>query len=70
MQSDDKLDDPILGVEAIGRAAKVFTDKAGRIDTRAVYYALERGHLDASKFGKRWVSTARRIRNSFAAVTG
>ena len=69
MLSDDKLDEPLLGVVAIGREAKMFTDKKGTVDTRAVYYALEKKYLDADKFGRRWISTRRRIRQAFVGAS-
>jgi hypothetical protein len=64
MLNDRKLDDPLLGVRAIGREAKIFTEN-GRVDVRKTYYALEKGYIDATKFGRRWISTPRRIRSAY-----
>jgi len=58
------LDDPLIGVRAIGRAAKIF-DKDGKVDMRAVYYALEHRRLDADKFGRKWITTLRRLRKAW-----
>jgi hypothetical protein len=48
----DDIDTPIYGVDAIARAT-------GRTKSQT-YYALEKGHLPASKLGKIWFSTPRR----------
>jgi hypothetical protein len=64
MLSDEKLDDPIRGAFAIGRAAKIL-DSKGRVDVRKTYYALEARNLDASKFGRMWITTLRRIRAGY-----
>lgn len=61
---DEKLDQPLYGAEAIGRAAHLFND-VGEVDTRKTYHALEKGYLDADKFGRQWVTTLRRIRRAF-----
>jgi hypothetical protein len=51
------LDAPLWGAKAFGPIVK--------LDERAIYYALERGFLDADKFGDgRWVSTKRRLLKS------
>jgi hypothetical protein len=62
------LDMPRWGAEAIGRDAGLVNDD-GTVNLRAVYYALEQGHLPATKVGKRWVSTRRRIYSVFAGET-
>lgn len=49
----DPLDRPVYGAANIGRVV-------GLSRTRA-YLALEKGYLDASKFGRLWVSTPRRL---------
>ena len=64
-QIDDHLDRPIYGAEPIGREANLLKDD-GSVDLRKVYHALERGYLDADKFGRLWASTPRRIRRTFA----
>jgi len=61
---DEKLDKPLYGAEPIGRAAHLLDDH-GKVDIRKTYYALERGYIDADKFGRVWVSTPRRIRRAF-----
>ena len=64
MLPEDKLDTPLYGAEAIGRAAHLLNED-GDVDTRNTYYVLERGYIDADKFGRQWVSTPRRIRRAF-----
>lgn len=61
--TDAELDRPLLGAHAIGRAAHLFTRK-GRVDIRKTFYALEKGYIDADKFGRRWVTTLR-IRSAY-----
>jgi hypothetical protein len=56
------LDALIWGAQAIGRAANV-VDRRGKVDERAVYYKLERGHIPGKKAGNIWVSTLRKIRS-------
>lgn len=51
------LDKPIWGVEAIAAAAN--------LTPRQTYHALERGYLPASKAGRKWVTTPRRLRTLF-----
>jgi hypothetical protein len=51
------LDRPIWGVEAIAAAAN--------LTLRQTYHALERGYLPASKAGRKWVTTPRRLRALF-----
>jgi len=57
-QEKDDLDRPIWGVKAIAIAAN--------LTTRQTYHALEKGHLPASKAGRKWVTTPRRLRAVFA----
>jgi len=64
MLPEDKLDTPLYGAEAIGRAAHLLNED-GDVDTRKTYYVLEKGYIDADKFGRQWVSTPRRIRRDF-----
>jgi hypothetical protein len=62
MQSEieDKNPDDILwGAEEIGREVD--------LDTRAAFYALERGYLPASKIGRKWVTTRGRLLKKFSA---
>jgi hypothetical protein len=60
----ENLDQPLYGAESIGRAAHLFDD-AGNVDVKRAYYVLERGYIDASKIGRQWVTTMRRIRRAF-----
>jgi hypothetical protein len=64
MHIDDETA-PIWGAEAIGRAAGVF-DKNDNVDVRKAFYLLEEGFLPATKVGRRWTSTRRRLRRFFA----
>jgi hypothetical protein len=64
MLSEEKLDAPIRGAAAIAEAARIHDEK-GRPDARKAYYALECGHIDASKFGRKWITTLRRIRAGY-----
>ena len=36
--------------------------------TAQLYYHLQRGHIDADKFGETWVSTRTRLRQQFAGA--
>jgi len=36
-------------------------NEKGELDERRAYYALESGYLDASKLGRQWSSTRRRL---------
>ena len=56
-QTKDELDRPIWGVEAIAAAAN--------LTPRQTYHALERGYLPASKAGRKWFTTRRRLRTLF-----
>jgi hypothetical protein len=73
--ADKDLDSFRYGAEAIGREAEIFKrdkktgqivlDENGRpvVDVRKTHYGLEKGYIDADKFGPRiWRSTPRRIR--------
>jgi hypothetical protein len=51
----------------IGRAANI-VDRKGKVDVRRTYYALERGHIPATKFGRKWVSTLRQIRAAYVVA--
>jgi hypothetical protein len=66
MISDKDLDSFIYGAEPIGLEANLVKDD-GSVDLRATYHALERGYIDADKFGRKWRSTPRRIRSSGTA---
>jgi hypothetical protein len=53
LEAVDELDRWVYGAESIG----IVVD----LDPRETYYALEKGLLDADKFGKKWRSTKRRL---------
>jgi hypothetical protein len=53
----EDLDRPIWGVKAIAVAAN--------LTTRQAYHALENGYLPASKAGRKWVTTRRRLGSLF-----
>jgi len=55
---EDDLDRPIWGAEAIGKAAN--------LKPRQAYHALEKGYLPASKAGRKWFTTNRRLRARFS----
>jgi hypothetical protein len=55
---NDDLDAPIYTAERIGREARLFHPD-GRVNIQATYDALEKGYLDGSKFGKKWVTADR-----------
>jgi hypothetical protein len=57
-KTKEDLDRPIWGVKAIAIAAN--------LTTRQTYHALEKGYLPASKAGRKWVTTPRRIRSAFS----
>jgi hypothetical protein len=57
------LDRPLYGAEEIGREAGI-VDENGNVDLDKVYYYLANGYLSASKFGRQWLSTPRRIRSA------
>ncbi len=53
LEAVDELDRWIYGAKNIG----IVVD----LDERETYHALERGYLDADKFGRKWRSTKRRL---------
>jgi hypothetical protein len=59
--TDDRL---LNGAKAIGREAG-FVDADGNVDMNRTYYALEQGYIPASKRGKIWISTSRRVRSIY-----
>jgi hypothetical protein len=61
--SDTDLDKPLFGAEEIGREAGI-VDENGEVDLDRVYYYLAMGYLPASKFGRQWLSTPRRVRSA------
>jgi hypothetical protein len=65
LPTEQDLDAPIWGAEAIGREARVFTE-SGEVDVRKAYHCLEAGYWPATKVGIQWTSTKRRLRRFFA----
>jgi hypothetical protein len=53
------LDKPIFGAQAF------IAWLPGR-NLKQIYYGLERGLIDADKYGDKWVSTPRRLLTQFA----
>jgi hypothetical protein len=60
MSASEDLDRPLWGVKAIATAAN--------LSTRQTYHALERGYLPASKAGRKWFTTPRRLQAKFAGA--
>jgi hypothetical protein len=63
--TQENLDAPLWGAEAIGREANV-VDEDNNVDLRKTFYLLENGLLPGTKVGRQWTSTKRRIRRVFA----
>ena len=63
--SVEDLDRVLWGAANIAAEANLFTED-GRPDERKAFYLLERGHLPATKVGRQWVTTPRRLRQLFA----
>ncbi len=59
---DDHLDRPLYGAADIALAAGVVNEH-GEPNLRRTFYLLERGYLAASKVGRIWTSTPRRLRS-------
>jgi hypothetical protein len=57
----EDLDKPLWGAAAIGA-------EIGKTESQT-FHLLEAGHLPASKVGRQWASTKRRLRGLFAGVT-
>jgi hypothetical protein len=60
MPLDSDLDAPLYGAGPIAEALNLRKDD-GTPDVRKAYHALERGYVDADKFGRIWTSTKRRL---------
>jgi hypothetical protein len=70
----ENLDRVLQGVEEIGREAATLhasflKDDGKTLDTGKIYYALSKGYLAGSKFGRLWLSTPRKIRQSLGVGT-
>jgi hypothetical protein len=59
--NETDLDTPIWGARNIAVAAGVL-DEQGKPNMRRVYYLLEKQYLPASKVGRVYTSTPRRLR--------
>jgi hypothetical protein len=57
---DPFLDSPLWGVKAIAEVLNLRDDN-GEPDERRAFYILEKGYVDASKAGRAWTSTRRRL---------
>lgn len=60
--AEPDLDRPIWGARAIAIAAGV-VDERGEPAIKRTYHMLERGYLPASKVGRIYTSTIRRLRS-------
>jgi hypothetical protein len=67
IMSDQNLDLPLWGAEAIGRVA-VLLNEDGTVDIRRTFYLLEKGLLPATKVGNAWTSTPRLVRSVLAGA--
>ena len=57
---DPYLDTPGYGAAWVAEVLNLRNEK-GELDERRAYYALESGYLDASKLGRQWSPTRRRL---------
>jgi hypothetical protein len=57
---DEFLDTPVRGAAEIAKVLGL-KNKDGTPDKRAAFYGLEHGHYDATKRGRQWESTRRRL---------
>jgi len=62
MSNTIDVDQNVWGARAIAIAANI-VDDSGKPRVRATYHLLEKGLLPATKVGKIWVSTPRRLRS-------
>jgi hypothetical protein len=60
MAFDPYLDTPGYGAGWIAEILNL-RDHSGALDVRRAYYLLEAGYVDASKVGRVWTSTRRRL---------
>jgi hypothetical protein len=59
-QTIEDIDRPIWGVAAIAAVSN--------LTVRQAYWALEKGHIPASKVGRKWFTTPRRLHARFAGA--
>jgi hypothetical protein len=60
MPTDNDLDTPIYGAEAIAVILNLIDDD-GKPDIRRAYYVAEKGYIDVDKMGRILTSTPRRL---------
>jgi hypothetical protein len=60
MSNIDDLDRPVQGAKQIARVLDL-KDEDGNLDVRRTFYVLEKGYVDADKWGRIWTSTPRRL---------
>lgn len=65
---DPALDRPLWGARQIAIEANILDDD-GQPDLRRAFYLLESGHLPATKVGRSWCTTPRRLRRLFSSET-
>lgn len=53
-------DQPVHGAENIAKVLNL-VDAKGKPNTRRAFYLLEQGLVDATRMGRRWISTRRRL---------
>jgi hypothetical protein len=70
MEMQPQIDDPDQLVHGAEEIAKVLNliDEDGQPDTRRAFYMLERGYVDATKLGRQWCSTRRRLLAGLVAL--
>jgi len=56
----DPLDLPVYTAAEIALVLNLIDDD-GKPDLRRTFYVLEKGYVDADKWGRIWVSTPRRL---------
>jgi hypothetical protein len=63
MQTQPQIDEPDQLVHGAEEIAKVLNlvDGDGHPDTRRAFYLLEKNYIDATKLGRQWCSTRRRL---------
>jgi len=60
MSEIDPLDRPVHRAEEIARILNLVKED-GSLDLRRTFYVLEKGYVDADKWGRLWTSTPRRL---------
>jgi hypothetical protein len=65
---DEYLDTPGYGAPWVAAVLNL-RKKNGKLDVNAAYHKLEQGYVDASKIGRIWTSTRRRLLRRHLAST-